>query len=152
MGMVSAFSILNAMRELRRQECRRGGLDRPLLFMLAALIFIPLSFSQNLPAFRWVKQIDNSGQDSFSGMGVDAQGNTYIAGSTSSANFQVKAAIQSHLASAGFYRIDGPGSAYTGLGLTSARSSPSTRKMRILFCVSSGTSSKARTAARLSPP
>ena len=36
-GMVSDFSILNAMRELRRQECRRGGLERPLHFMLAAL-------------------------------------------------------------------------------------------------------------------
>ena len=52
--------------------------------------------------------------------GVDAQGNTYIAGSTLSASFPVKAAVQNHLASAGLYRIDGPGPAYTALGLTSA--------------------------------
>src|SRR5579863_109263 len=89
-------------------------------FMLAALALAPLAFSQNLPAFRWIKQVDGSGVDAFAGLGVDAQGNTYIAGSTYSTTFPVKAAVQSHLASAGLYRIDGPGSAYAELGLTSA--------------------------------
>src|SRR5579863_424640 len=91
-------------------------------FMLAALALAPLAFSQNLPAFRWIKQVDGSGVDAFAGLGVDAQGNTYIAGSTYSAAFPVKAAVQNHLASAGLYRIDGPGPAYAALGLTSASS------------------------------
>ncbi len=60
--------------------------------------------------------------DSFAGLGVDAQGNAYIAGSTYSATFPVKAAVQGRLASDGLYRIDGSGSAYAALGLTSASS------------------------------
>src|SRR5580698_3640513 len=90
--------------------------------LLAVSAFIPVALSQNLPTFRWVNEVDNSGVDSFTGLGVDAQGNTYIAGSTLSAAFPVKSAVQNHLASAGLYRIDGPGQAYTPLGLTSARS------------------------------
>src|SRR5580698_5637445 len=88
--------------------------------LLAVSAFIPVALSQNLPTFRWVNEVDNSGVDSFTGLGVDAQGNTYIAGSTLSAAFPVKGAVQNHLASAGLYRIDGPGSAYAALGLTSA--------------------------------
>lgn len=91
-------------------------------FTLAAFALIPLTFSQSLPAYRWVAEVDGSGKDSFAGLGVDAQGNTYIAGSTYSATFPVKAAVQNHLASAGLYRIDGPGAAYAGLALTSASS------------------------------
>jgi hypothetical protein len=86
------------------------------------LAFSQIVFSQNLHAFRWVTEVDASGGDSFAGLGVDAQGNTYIAGSTYSANFPVKAAVQNHLASDGLYRIDGTGSAYVALGLTSASS------------------------------
>jgi uncharacterized protein (TIGR03437 family) len=91
-------------------------------FMVTAFALIPLAFSQTLPAFRWVSEVDASGVDSFAGLGVDAQGNTYIAGSTYSTMFPVKAAVQNHLASDGLYRIDGPGSAYAELGLISATS------------------------------
>src|SRR5580704_5978076 len=92
-------------------------------FSVVFLAIIPLAFSQfgfsqSLPAFRWVTQVDGSGVDSFAGLGVDAQGNTYIAGSTYSNAFPVKAAAQSHIASAGLYRIDGTGSAYAALGLS----------------------------------
>ncbi len=90
-------------------------------FALFSLLFSQIVFSQN-PALRWVKEVDASGTDSFAGLGVDAQGNTYIAGSTYSANFPVKAAVQNHLASDGLYRIDGTGSAYVQLGLLSASS------------------------------
>jgi hypothetical protein len=96
-------------------------------FTLAALTLIfltcpQIAFSQNIPAYRWDKEVDGSDLDSFAGLGVDAQGNTYIAGSTFSLTFPVKAAIQNQSASAGLYRIDGPGSAYTNLGLISATS------------------------------
>jgi uncharacterized protein (TIGR03437 family) len=110
-----------------------------LRFIFAVFAFIPLSFSQNLPAFRWVHQVDNSGSDSFAGLGVDAQGNTYVAGSTPSASFPVKAAAQNHLASAGLYRIDGPGQAYTALGLTSAQSiTADPQNPNTLYATSSG--------------
>ncbi len=89
-------------------------------FLLAASLLVPVAFAQNLPGFQWIQEIDSSGGDSFAGLGVDAVGNTYIAGSTYSATFPVKAAAQSHSASAGLYRIDGPGSAYAALGITSA--------------------------------
>ncbi len=110
-------------------------------FTLAAgaLALSQLAFSQALPAFQWVKQLDASGSDSVAGLGVDRQGNSYIAGSTYAATFPVKSAVQSHLASAGLYRIDGTGPAYAALGLTSASSiavdpqSPST-----LYATSSG--------------
>ena len=85
-------------------------------FMLAAFALIPLTFSQSLPAIRWVAEVDGSGKDSFAGLGVDAQGNTYIAGSTYSASFPVKAAVQNRIASAGLYRIDGPGTVIRGPG------------------------------------
>lgn len=55
----------------------------PLIF--AALLFIPLVFSQTVPqypAFQWIKEVDASGNDTSAGLGVDAQGNIYLAGST----------------------------------------------------------------------
>jgi uncharacterized protein (TIGR03437 family) len=108
-------------------------------FLLAVSATIPLAFSQNLPAFRWVHEVDNSGVDSFVGLGVDAQGNTYIAGSTLSATFPVKNAVQNHLVSAGLYRIDGPGPAYTALGLTSAQSvTVDPQNANTLYATSSG--------------
>jgi uncharacterized protein (TIGR03437 family) len=67
------------------------------LFALAAIV--PLSFSKNLPAFRWIQEIDASGLDTVAGLGTDAQGNIYIAGSTLSPSFPVKSAVQDHLAS-----------------------------------------------------
>lgn len=92
------------------------------LLSAAAALILP-AFCQSfhaLPAFQWIKEVDSSGMDTFVGLGVDAVGNTYIAGATSSAAFPVKAAQQSQIASSGLYRIDGPGSAYVTLGLASA--------------------------------
>ncbi|MGA3204314.1 MAG: SBBP repeat-containing protein, partial [Bryobacteraceae bacterium] len=79
-------------------------------------LLIPLACGQSLPALRWVQEIDNLGVDTFTGIGTDAQGNIYVAGNTTSPNFPVKAAVQSYLASAGLYRIDGTGSAYSRVG------------------------------------
>ena len=88
-------------------------------FLLAAAL-VPMALGQNLPAFQWIQEVDSSGTDSFAGLGVDAAGNTYTAGSTYSPNFPVKSAVQGQIHSAGLYRIDGPGSAYAALGLSSA--------------------------------
>ena len=87
--------------------------------VLVVLAMTPLALAQ-APAFQWIEQIDASGTDSAAGVGVDLAGNMYIAGSTYSAAFPVKSAVQNHLASAGLFRIDGPGAAYTPLALTSA--------------------------------
>lgn len=97
-----------------------------LRFVLAAAALVPCAYSQNpgsvvnQPSFNWIEQIDNSGLDSFAGLGVDAAGNTYIAGSTSAINFPVQSAAQKTIASSGLYRITGTGSAYSSLPLPSA--------------------------------
>jgi hypothetical protein len=85
-----------------------------LLFRLLALA--SFSLGQNLPTLQWVRELDNSGMDIFSGLGTDAQGNIYAAGSTSSPVFPVKAAAQSSLGSAGIYKI--AGSSYSRLGVS----------------------------------
>jgi hypothetical protein len=64
---------------------------------LAFLAMAPFCTSQNLPAFNWIKEVDGSGLDQFTGMGTDAQGNIYLAGTTSSPNFPVKFAVQRQL-------------------------------------------------------
>ncbi len=61
----------------------------------------PLCCAQNFPAFRWIQEVDSSGLDQFVGIGTDAVGNVYVAGSTTSTNFPVQSAVQSHLAAAG---------------------------------------------------
>lgn len=66
--------------------------------LIAFLALAPLCYAQTLPAFRWIVEVDGSGSDQLAGLGADAQGNIYLAGSTQSPNFQVKAAAQSHLA------------------------------------------------------
>ncbi len=86
--------------------------------LLVACAFGSLVFSQNLPTFQWVKEVDASGTDSLAGLGTDAQGNIYIAGTTASRNYPAKAAVQGSIASSGLYRING--SASTALGLNSA--------------------------------
>ncbi len=85
-------------------------------FALVFLTIASFSFGQNLPALRWVQEIDNSGTDQFAGMGTDSQGNIYIVGNTNSPTFPVKAAVQSSLGSAGIYKIDG--AAYSRLGMS----------------------------------
>ena len=82
--------------------------------LVVFLAVISFSFGQNFPALQWVQQADNSGKDTFAGIGTDAQGNVYVAGSTASAIFPVKAAAQSNLGSAGIYQIDGSGYAQIG--------------------------------------
>jgi uncharacterized protein (TIGR03437 family) len=66
-------------------------------FAFAFLSMAPFCTSQNLPAFNWIKEVDGSGLDQFTGMGTDAQGNIYLAGTTSSPNFPVKSAVQRQL-------------------------------------------------------
>jgi uncharacterized protein (TIGR03437 family) len=107
------------------------------------LILVPLCFSQSFPAFRWIQEIGGTGTDSLAGIGTDAAGNVYLAGSTLSANFPTKSATQNHLASVGIYRIDGPGSAYTALGLSSTSSiAVDPQNPSVLLAASSGAGMK----------
>ena len=70
------------------------------------LILAAPASAQSLPTFNWVREIDSSGLAyEFAGLGTDGQGNSYVAGSTKSANFPVKAAVQDHLATAGSYDV-----------------------------------------------
>jgi Beta-propeller repeat len=73
-------------------------------FILLLFAIVPFCSAQNFPAFRWIQEVDGSGLDQFTGMGTDAAGNIYIAGTTGSPNFPVKNAVQSHLAA-----MPGPG-------------------------------------------
>ena len=69
--------------------------------LLALLTIAPFCCSQTLPAFRWALEVDGPGVDQFAGLGTDAQGNIYVAGSTRSPNFPVQSAVQSHSGSPG---------------------------------------------------
>ncbi len=89
-------------------------------YISVLLAFLPLAYSQNQASFEWIRQIDAASSDTFAGLGVDAAGSTYIAGSTGSQTFPVQAAVQNHVASSGLYRVTGPGSAYTPLGISAA--------------------------------
>jgi uncharacterized protein (TIGR03437 family) len=78
-------------------------------FIAAAFILaagpVPAS-AQALPAFNWVREVDNSGLGyPFAGLGTDAQGNVYVVGSTKSLSFPVKNAVQSQSASPGSYDV-----------------------------------------------
>jgi hypothetical protein len=68
--------------------------------LFAFLALAPLCCTQTLPAFRWIVEVDSSGSDQLAGLGTDAQGNIYLAGTTRSPNFQVKAAVQNRFAGA----------------------------------------------------
>ena len=84
---------------------------------VAAFAFVSIAFSQTLPSYQFIQEIDASGLDSVAGLGTDAQGNVYIAGTTLSPHFPVKNAFQAAGASAGLYRISG--STFIPLGLIS---------------------------------
>jgi hypothetical protein len=66
--------------------------------LIAFLALAPLCCAQTFPAFQWIVEVDASGSDQLVGLGTDAQGNIYLAGTTQSPNFQVKAAVQNHFA------------------------------------------------------
>ena len=68
--------------------------------LIAFLALAPLCCAQTFPAFRWIVEVDRSGSDQLAGLGTDAQGNIYLAGTTQSPDFQVKAAVQSQFAGA----------------------------------------------------
>lgn len=66
--------------------------------LIACLVLAPLCCAQTFSAFRWIVEVDGSGSDQLAGLGTDAQGNIYLAGTTQSPNFQVQAAVQNHFA------------------------------------------------------
>src|SRR5579863_2556057 len=66
--------------------------------LLALLALAPLCYPQTLPSFRWIVEVDGSGSDQLAGLAADAQGNIYLAGTTQSPNFHLKAAVQNHFA------------------------------------------------------
>ena len=96
---------------INRLDLRRikplGNRDTLLVTILTVALFLPLTATaQTQPAFRWIQEVDNSGLAyPFAGLGTDAQGNTYVSGSTKSLNFPVKNAVQNHSASPGSYDV-----------------------------------------------
>jgi hypothetical protein len=66
--------------------------------LVAFLALAPLCCAQTLPAFRWIVEVDSSGSDGLVGLGTDTQGNVYLAGTTRSPDFHLKAPAQNHLA------------------------------------------------------
>jgi uncharacterized protein (TIGR03437 family) len=93
----------------------------PRLLLIALLALVPVAFSQALPGYQWVKQVDGSGLNSaLAGVATDALGNVYLAGTTSSQHFPVKNALQAEMRSAGLYRFSG--TAWTSLDLASCTS------------------------------
>lgn len=88
-----------------------------LRLVIATAAFVSFGLSQSLPSYQLIQEIDSSGMSSVAGLGADAQGNVYIAGTTTSQHFPVKNAVQPNLASAGLYRISA--AAATPLGLSS---------------------------------
>ncbi len=105
--------------------------------VIAAFAFVSIGFSQSLPSYQLIQEVDASGMDSVAGLGTDSQGNVYIAGSTSSPHFPVKNAVQPAIASAGLYRIGG--TAYTALGLSSCNAlALDPQNPSIIYAVSKG--------------
>src|ERR1700730_14646107 len=94
------------------------------MYRIQSILFLSscCACAQTLPTFRWLQQVHGSGSDNVIGIGTDAAGNAYFAGNTTSPDFPLKSAAQNHTASAGLYRIDGPGPAWAPLPLTSATS------------------------------
>ena len=96
------FALFHAV-PLRRGDMARVAFVTTALFMIAGAL---AASAQTSPAFNWIQEVDNSGLAyQFAGLGTDAQGNVYVAGSTKSPNFPVQAAAQDHLATAGSYDV-----------------------------------------------
>lgn len=54
--------------------------------LIAVLVLAPLCCGQSQSAFRWIAEVDGSGSGQLAGLGADAQGNVYLAGTTRSPN------------------------------------------------------------------
>jgi uncharacterized protein (TIGR03437 family) len=105
--------------------------------LIATCALVSVVGAQKLPGFQWVQEVDGSGTDSLAGLATDAMGNIYIAGSTLSPKFPVKAAVQGVPASSGLYRINGVTS--TALGLISASAiAVDPQNPNTIFAVSQG--------------
>ncbi|HTO73757.1 MAG TPA: SBBP repeat-containing protein, partial [Gemmatimonadales bacterium] len=94
-----------------------------MLRLISLLALTSLSAHAQSAVFRWVRQIGGSGGQTIAGIGADAAGNIYLAGTTTSLDLPTLGAIQPHPGSAGIIRIDGPGSNYRNLyqsGINSA--------------------------------
>jgi hypothetical protein len=72
-------------------------------FALALLFIAPFATAEE-SAYRWIQKLGGSLADNVVGIGADSQGNTYVAGTTNSLDFPVKAAIQSQRGAAPLYR------------------------------------------------
>ncbi|HWF11252.1 MAG TPA: SBBP repeat-containing protein [Bryobacteraceae bacterium] len=109
-----------------------------LRLICAAALLAPLARPQSLPAFQWIKEINESHTDALAGLGTDAQGNIYIAGSTLSQTFPTRAAIQSRSGSDGLFRLDSA-STWTPLGLSSANTiAADPRNPVVLYAAANG--------------
>ena len=71
---------------------------RPLYLSGTLAVFALTLSAQTAPHFNWQLEVDGSGPNTFTGLGTDALGNTYVAGSTQSTSFAVQAAAQAHSA------------------------------------------------------
>ena len=82
-------------------------------------------------------EVGGTNSDIFTALATDAQGNIYLTGATASANFPVKSAAQSTLASIGLYRITTSG--YASLGqndVTSIAIDP--QNLNVIYAASDG--------------
>ena len=81
---------------------------------LLPLLFVSIpAFAAPGSSFQWIEKV-GSGQDSYTGLATDAQGNVYIAGSTDSPDFPVKSPVQPTLAAPNAHdifivKLDGAG-------------------------------------------
>ena len=52
------------------------------------------ALAQNAATYQWINQVDSSGADTVAGLGVDAVGNSYVAGTTYSFSFPLLNSLQ----------------------------------------------------------
>jgi uncharacterized protein (TIGR03437 family) len=79
--------------------------------VLPLILACSISFSQNLPAFNWNQEVGGTNSDSFAGLAVDAQGNTYVTGTTGSGDFPVTSGVYSTNAGSNFlFKLNAGGS------------------------------------------
>ncbi len=84
-----------------------------------ALLFSNLIIQAQSPQYKWLRQLGGLGTDTVVGIGLDAAGNTYVAGNTDSPDFPTLNALQPRAGGATFYRLDVASGATTALnGLT----------------------------------